>query len=382
MPSAAIYSYRHHSRHASGICDLLSALDTDVVVSGTSSRPLFARRLPLSLKVHPDIEKIAPEAYQRMRVLHLKHLDTQIEHEVMKSFAFGSKYFPPYFLTQYIMETNPNTLMLGTPREAKPLGLLPTHLHDVYWAKSSHNSKQLCREAWDYVIGKGLKLKDKFSDVALDLWPKHTVVDPSTNIPIQGHNKQLPWIVTVPLPFIEGIYDTSVHHLEFPFSSLFLSMTLKLCCRTVTMFLFLCEHHTSDATTRVHTSTNHNLHAAIHAGHVCEDHIQTHKPLYILSHAYVNVRSCLSTVQNTLASFISQKHSPNGPVHTIRQIRRRLRTILQGHLESTLVPTRCIPALTPSCIIPWCVSLATTYPQPGHVSLGTTSLLLLESCFQ
>ena len=91
------------------------------------------------------------------------------------------------------------------------------------------------------------------------------------------------------------------------------------------------------------------------------------------------MRSCLTTVQNTLVILIPQKHSPNGPVHTIRQIWRRLRTILQGHLESTPVPTRCIPTLTPSYIIPWCVSLATTYPQPGQVSLGTISPLLLES---
>jgi len=166
------------------ICDFLSALDTDVVVTGISSRPLFARCLPLSLKVHPDIEKIAPEAYQRMRVLHLKHLDTQTEHEVMWSFAFGSKYFPLHFLTQCIMETNPNTLTLGTPCEANPLRILPTYLHDVCWAKSTCDSKQLCRETWDYVIGKGHKLKEKFSEVALDLWPKHTVVNPSTNIPI------------------------------------------------------------------------------------------------------------------------------------------------------------------------------------------------------
>jgi len=48
-----------------------------------------------------------------------------------------------------------------------------------------------------------MKLKEKYSDVDPELWPKHTVVDPSTNIPIRGPNKQLPWIVTVPLPFIE-----------------------------------------------------------------------------------------------------------------------------------------------------------------------------------
>jgi len=129
------------------ICDLLSALDTDVVVQGRPSRPLFPRRLPLSLKVHPDIEKIAPEAFRQMRVLHLKHLDAVIEHEVLWSFAFASKYFPPWFLTMYIMETKPNTLLLGPPRKAKPLGVLPTHLHDLCWAKSTYNSKQLCSEA-------------------------------------------------------------------------------------------------------------------------------------------------------------------------------------------------------------------------------------------
>ena len=117
------------------VCDLLSALDTDVVVPGRPSRPLFPRRLPLSLKVHPDIEKIVPEAFQQMRVLRLKHLDALIEHEVMWSFSFASKYFPPWFLTMYIMETKQNTLLLGTPREAKPLGVLPTHLHDLCSAK-------------------------------------------------------------------------------------------------------------------------------------------------------------------------------------------------------------------------------------------------------
>ena len=73
------------------ICDLLSALDTNVVVPGRPSRPLFSRRLPLSLKVLPDIEKIAPQALEQMRVLHLKHLDSLIGHEVMWSFSFASK---------------------------------------------------------------------------------------------------------------------------------------------------------------------------------------------------------------------------------------------------------------------------------------------------
>jgi len=36
------------------ICDLLSALDTDVVVPVRPSSPLFPRHLPLPLKVHPE----------------------------------------------------------------------------------------------------------------------------------------------------------------------------------------------------------------------------------------------------------------------------------------------------------------------------------------
>jgi len=271
------------------ICDLLSALDTEVLVPDTLSRPLFSRRLPLSLKVHPDIEKIAPEAFQQMRALHLKHLDASIQHEVMWSFSFGSKYFPPWFLTMYIRETKPNTLFFGTPREAKPLGALPTHLHDVCWAKSSYNSKQFCREAWDYVIDKGMKLREKYNNVDPELWPKHTVVDPSTNIPIQGPNKQLPWIVTVPLPFIEGIYGVAVRHTHLPSPSLILLVPLKLYYRMVTTCLFPREHHTSDNTTCIHTPSHQNLHSAIHDGYACVNRLQTHNTLPIFSHAYENI---------------------------------------------------------------------------------------------
>jgi len=183
----------------------------------------------------------------------------------------------------------------------------------------------------------------------------------------------------VPLSFIKGIYDASVRHPDLPSSSLILSMPLKLCRRTLTMFLSSCEHHTSDNTTYTYTPTHQNLHSAIHGGHVCEDRIQTHNPLYIFPHAYVNVRSCLPTVQNALVSLIPKRHSPNGPLRSTRQIRRRLRAILQVPLESTLAPTRCILTFTPSYIIPWCDVLTNTYPQPGHVSLGTTSPLLLQS---
>jgi len=316
-----------------------------------------------------------------MRVLHLKHLDAPIEHEVMWSFSFGSKYFPPWFLTMYIRdsETKPNTLFLGTPHEDKPLGVLPTHLHDVCWAKSSYNSKQLCREAWDHVIGKGMKLKEKYSDVDPKLWPKHAVVDPSTNIPIRGPNKQLPWIVTVPLPFVQGIYGVSVRHPRLPSHSLILSLPLKLYHRKATMLLSPREHHTSDKTTCTHTPTHQNLHPAIHGWHACEDRLQTHNTLHIFSHAYADVPSYYPTVQNALVFLIPHSHSPDRPLPSTRQKQRRLPALLQVLLEPTLSLTRCIPTFTLSYIIPWCVPPTNTYPHPGHVSLGITSPLLLES---
>jgi len=150
------------------ICDLFSVLDTDVLVPDIPSLSHFPPRLSLTLKVHPDIEKTAPDAYKEMRILHLKHLDSPIQHEVLWSFTFGSKYYPPWFLTQYIRETKPNSLFLGAPRE-KLSGNLPTHLHDVCWTKRTSNSKQLCGDAWDYVMDKGMKLKDKFRNVGAEV---------------------------------------------------------------------------------------------------------------------------------------------------------------------------------------------------------------------
>jgi len=227
-----------------------------------------------------------------------------------------------------------------------------------------------------------MKLKEKYSDVDPELWPKHTVVDPSTNIPIRGPNKQLPWIVTVPLPFIEGIYDVSVRHPDLPSSSLILSIPLKLCPRLdlkVTMFLSPREHHTSDNTTCTHTHTHQNLHSAIHGGHACEDRLQTHNTLCIFSHAYVDVPSYLPTVQNALVFLIPNSHSPDRPLPSTRQIQRRLRALLQVLLEPTLSLTRCIPTFTPSYIIPWCVPPTNAYHHPGHVSLKINSTLLLQS---
>jgi len=48
-------------------------------------------------------------------------------------------------------------------------------------------------------------------------------------------------------------------------------------------------------------------------------------------------------------------------------------------LEADLSLTRYILVFTLSNIIPWCVPPTNPYPRPGHVSLGITSPLLLES---
>ena len=194
------------------VFDILSALDTDaqVLVSGQS---LTGKQhlLPLSLKVHPDIEKVAPEVFKNLRALHLKHIESSdLGHVVLCSFSFASKYFPAYLLM--------NTLYVGTPREAKSCGSLPTHLHDICWCKSTYDSKALCRKAWDQVMNKSIKLRNRYAPVPpQSSWPKHTVVDPTTNIPLRGPNNRSPWIVTVPLPFIEGTYSTNALNFNSPF---------------------------------------------------------------------------------------------------------------------------------------------------------------------
>jgi len=131
------------------VFDLLFALDTDapVLVSGQS----FTGKqhlLLLSLKVHPDIEKVAPEGFKNLRAWHLKHIESSdLGHKVLWSFSFAIKYFPAYFLMQHITEADPNTLYVGTPREAKSFGSLPTHLHDICLCKNTYDSKALCHKA-------------------------------------------------------------------------------------------------------------------------------------------------------------------------------------------------------------------------------------------
>ena len=85
-------------------------------------------------------------------------------------------------------------------------------------------------------MAKGLKLKQTFAHLPQDRWPKHTVVDPATNVLIKGpnHGTQLPWIVTVLLLFIEDTYGILAYH---PASfSFFISPSMSprlYCCGAV-----------------------------------------------------------------------------------------------------------------------------------------------------
>ena len=208
------------------------------------------------------------------------------------------------------------------------------------------NSKHLCRDAWDYVIDKGMKLKEKYSNVDPEFWPKYTVVDPTTNTPIRGPNNQLPWIVTVPLPFIEGIYDVSVRHPHLPSPSLILSIPIKWCHKKVRIILSPREHHTSDNSACTRTTTPHNLHPVTHSVYACEDRFQTYNTLCILPHAYGDVPPYFSTVQNAPVLSTLYSHSPDTPLLSTRQKQRRFRAILQVLVESTFSLIRC---LLPSC---------------------------------
>ena len=203
-------------------------------------------------------------------------------------------------------------------------------------------------------MDKGLKLKDKFRNVDPELWPKHTVVDPLTNIQIRGPNGQLPWIVTLPLPFIEGIYDVSVRHLHLPSPSLILSTPIKWCHNNMRLTLSPRHHHTIDnpACSRttipynLHSPTPHNLHSPTHDVHACEDRSHTHNTLRIPSHAYGDVPPYPSPLRNTPVLPTLYKYSTDIPLLSTRQNQRRFRAVLPVLVESTFFLIRC---LLPSC---------------------------------
>ena len=187
-------------------------------------------------------------------------------------------------------------------------------------------------------MDKGMKLKDKFRNAGPELCPKHTVVDPLTNTPIRGPNGQLPWIVTLPLPFIEGIYDVSARHLHLSSPSLILSTPIKWYHNKMRLTLSPRQQHTignsgcSRTTTphNLHSLTSHNIHSPTHCAHACEDRPQTHNTLFIPPHAYGDVPPYPSPLQNTPVLSTPYKYSTDTPLFSTRQNQRRFRAILQA----------------------------------------------------
>jgi len=66
----------------------------------------------------------------------------------------------------------------------------------------------------NYVTGKGEALKNKYAGVPDHQHPTFTVTNPTTNAPIPSPQGVIPWVVKLPLPFIEGMYPSHTSRLD------------------------------------------------------------------------------------------------------------------------------------------------------------------------
>ena len=98
--------------------------------------------------------------------------------------------------------------------KARSNSRLPTHLQNICFAKTSHESKEHCRLVWDYVTGKGEALKNKYAGVLDHQHLTFTVTNPMTNAQIASPQGVIPWVVKLPLLFIEGMYPSHTSHLD------------------------------------------------------------------------------------------------------------------------------------------------------------------------
>jgi len=96
----------------------------------------------------------------------MAHLNGTPRHMIVWSFAFQAKYAPAHALFKYILEMKPLTIYVGTPPEARSNSRLPTHLHNICFAKTSHESKERCLFVWDYVTGNGEALGNKYAGLS------------------------------------------------------------------------------------------------------------------------------------------------------------------------------------------------------------------------
>ena len=145
---------------------------------------------------------------------HMAHLNGTPRHMINRSFAFQAKCASAHVLFKHNLEMKPLTIYAGTPPEAHSNSRLPTHLHNICFAKTSHESKERCRLVWDYVTGKGEALQNKYAGAPHHQHPTFTVTNPMTNAQIASPQGVIPWVVKLPLPFIEGMYPFHTSHLD------------------------------------------------------------------------------------------------------------------------------------------------------------------------
>ena len=67
---------------------------------------------------------------------------------------------------------------------------------------------------WDYVTGKGEAVKNKYAGLPDHQHPTFTITNPMTNAQIASPQGVIPWVVKLPLPFIEGMYPSHTFHLD------------------------------------------------------------------------------------------------------------------------------------------------------------------------
>jgi len=121
--------------------DLFDALDLDTAPAGTPIEHL----IPNSILPHPDVRNKFSKCYRVLAEKHIAHLNGTPRHMIVWSFAFQAKYAPAHVLFKYILEMKPLTIYVGTPPEARLNSRLPTHLHNICFAKTSHESKERCQ---------------------------------------------------------------------------------------------------------------------------------------------------------------------------------------------------------------------------------------------
>jgi len=185
--------------------DLFDALDLDIAPAGTPMQHFILN----SIFPHPDVRNKFCECYRVLEEKHMVHLNGTPRHIIVWSFAFQAKYAPAHVLFKYILEMN-----VGTPPEARSNNRLPTHLHNICFTKTNHESKEHCRLVWDYVAGKGEALKNKYAGVPDHQHPTFTFTNPMTNAQITSPQGVIPWVVKLPLPFLEGVYPSHTSHLD------------------------------------------------------------------------------------------------------------------------------------------------------------------------